>query len=335
MDEKRFDSNLYLLHKRIKFSLPQPLNLAQEQAKVFRDEHYEPHFFYQRLLLPLRSVKEELAEMTTNRSGFGNLLMRRRNELIKRAELLEAVGMLPFARRSQELYGKPDRSLVLRARKILELPPEDNSGECSSLTTVKKFLDSLLLYGLQWKVREKEMIAGATFNAETKTLLINKHRKFSDDDLKRLIVHEIGTHIMRAERAKLQKHRLFLIGFPSYLRTEEGLAVYNEERAGLLDNRTLRKYAGRVVAVDLALRSSFSVAYQYLRDFFSREDAWTLALRAKRGMGDTSKPGAFTKDYLYLDGYYKVKEFAKRNDVAKLYVGKIGVEHVPLLKLIA
>lgn len=334
MDEKRFDSNLYLLYRRIKLSLPQPLNLKQEQTKVFRDKHYNPGFSYQRLP-NLRQVKEELAKMTTARSVFGSLLMGRRDSFLKRIALLESVGGDSFYRKAVDLYGAPEQSLARQALKLLSLEDEETGENRTSLTTVKRFLDSLLLYGLQWKVMEKEMVVGATFNAESKTLLINKNRKFSDADLKRLIVHEIGTHIVRAERAKIQKYRLFLMGFPNYLRTEEGLAVYNEEKAGLLDNRILRKYAGRVVAVDLALRNSFSVVYQYLCDFFSKEDAWMLTLRAKRGIGDTSRIGAFTKDYLYLDGYYKVKEFAKRDDIAKLYVGKIGVEHVPLLKHIA
>lgn len=331
MDEKRFDSNLYLLYRRIKFSLPQPLNLQQEQAKVFRDKHYDPVFMYPQLQ-NFRTVKDELTRMTAPGSVFGNLLVQRRNELLQRTDLLGSVGGMDFSRKAVALYGKPDQLLVRQARKLLDREDEGNGESRSSLTSAKRFLDSFLFHGLQWNVREKDMIVGATFNVETKTLLINKNRRFSDADLKRLIVHEIGTHIVRAERAKAQKYRLFLIGFPQYLRTEEGLAVYNEERAGLLDNRTLRRYAGRVVAVDLALRNSFSVAYQYLCDFFSKEDAWTLTLRAKRGIDDTSKVGAFTKDYLYLDGYNKVKEFAKNNDIAKLYAGKIGVEHVPLLR---
>lgn len=332
MDEKRFDNTLYFLSKRIKHSLPQPLNLLQEQTRVLKDKHYSPKFAYMQPLPRLRSGKESLETLKTNPSVIGNLLAQRRDEFIRRALMLEAVGTNNFSQEAVKLYGRPYPALVNKAKKILELDYEENGQECSSLTTVKKFLDSLLFHGLHWSVKEKDMVAGATFNVNTRTLLVNKNRKFSNDDLKRLIVHEIGTHIMRAERAKSQKYKLFLIGFPSYLRTEEGLAVYNEEIAGLLDNRTLRKYAGRVVAVDMALKSSFSATYQSLCDYFPKEEAWILALRAKRGIFDTSRPGAFTKDYLYLDGYYKVKEFAKKNDIGKLYAGKIGVEHVPLLK---
>ncbi len=72
--------------------------------------------------------------------------------------------------------------------------------------------------------------------------------------------------------------------------------------------------------------------YTALCDYFDQEDAFTLTLRVKRGLGDTSKPGAFTKDYLYLDGYYHVKEYVRKGgSLHALYTGKIGIEHVPFL----
>jgi len=140
-------------------------------------------------------------------------------------------------------------------------------------------------------------------------------------------------NIARAENGKKQRYLLFSYGFPNYLETEEGLAVYNEKINDLLPNHILKHYAGRVIAVDLALKNSFSIVYNELLQYFNKDIAWNLALRAKRGLADTSKKGGFSKDYLYLKGKYVVEDFVKKGgDVKELYVGKIGVEHVPLMK---
>ena len=97
----------------------------------------------------------------------------------------------------------------------------------------------------------------------------------------------------------------------------------------------MKTYAGRVLANDLSLKNSFCAVYNSLLEYFPKNDAWTLTLRAKRGLSDTSKPGAFTKDHIYLKGFLNVKKYAERGgDIKKLYIGKIGIEHVPLLKYI-
>jgi hypothetical protein len=188
---------------------------------------------------------------------------------------------------------------------------------------------------IKWKVREKDMVAGAAVNSKSKTLYLNKNRSFTESDVGRLIEHEINTHIIRAENGAKKSKKMFKYGFPRYLETEEGLAAYNEYKSGLLSPKILKIYAGRVLAVHLALKNSFSFVYNSLLDYFPKGEAWILTLRAKRGLMNASKPGAFTKDYLYLQGFLKVKGYVEGGgDIKKLYVGKIGVEHVPLLEYI-
>ena len=146
-------------------------------------------------------------------------------------------------------------------------------------------------------------------------------------------MHEIGTHIKRAENAKEQKLKLFKIGFPYYLATEEGLAAYNEEIAGVHNNNILRQYAGRVIAVDLALKNAFNVVYTTLQQYFTDFEAFTITLRVKRGLKNTQQPGSYTKDHVYLKGLYAVKDFVRKGgNIKDLYIGKIGIEHVPLIK---
>ena len=127
--------------------------------------------------------------------------------------------------------------------------------------------------------------------------------------------------------------KIFEKGFPRYLTTEEGLAVVNEEVWNVLDIKTLRAYAGRVLAISKALNNSFKDTYDYLLNYFDTNIAWRLTLRAKRGLADTEESGAYTKDLVYLKGYFLVKDYLKKKgSIIDLYFGKVGVDDIKLLK---
>lgn len=42
--------------------------------------------------------------------------------------------------------------------------------------------------------------------------------------------------------------------------------------------------------------------------------------------------GGFTKDYVYFSGYLKVKRYAKNHDLRDLFIGKIKLEDLRVLK---
>lgn len=332
MNLTKIDRELAFWFKKLLPSCTQPFNIEQEKKKIFENRTYDPHFKYHKHP-KITQIRNALKSFKTDYSILGILLNQKRYELLKRLDMYEAVGTKYFTQRSIDLYGRPDKELVRKARKFLGLNKEEKSLKFNTISSVKKFVDSLLRFGYNWKVIEKEMCVGARFNNTLKTLYINKNRKFTENDLRRLIIHEIGTHIARLENGKKQKYRLFTIGFPGYLVTEEGLAVYNEEKAGLLNNNVLKNYAGRVIAVNLCLKNSFSTVYNELLEFFNRNEAFNLTLRAKRGITNTSRPGAYTKDHLYLKGKYIVENFVKNGGkLSDLYIGKIGVQHVKVIK---
>ncbi len=333
MDIRQVDQSLYLIQKNLLFSTLQPINLDQEKANVLRDRYYNPRFKY-KIQRDLNHYELKLQKLKTDLSPLGVLFNQKKQELQKKIFLLQSIGTPSLTLASLGLYGKPSQELVTKAKKILDtLPTERNGVKSSNISNIKNFLEAIINYGFNWDVRQKDMLVGASFNITKRIVYINKNRTFTDNDIKRLIIHELGTHIMRAENAKKQRLNLFLIGFPGYLETEEGLATYNEQRAGLLNNEILRNYAGRVIAIHLALKNPFSTTYNYLLEFFPKETAFNLTLRAKRGIADTSKPGALTKDYIYLSGKYKVENFVKQGgNVKDLYLGKIGVEHIEIAK---
>lgn len=340
---KEIDLLLDEISKKVSFFSINPINEKEEKRKFFRSNRYNPQFKYEVYQENISLLQEQLSEICPDNTVFGQLLKQTRNIYYANLNMLKNRGNEKFTKYSILCYGVPDDVLVEKANEMIKKlkPQKQQKGQHKekktlNTTQVMKKIDyAFIKYGFKWNIKEKEMAANAAVNVSRKELLLRKNTRFSEKFLKRLIVHEVGTHIVRAENGEHQPYKLFARGLPNYLMTEEGLAVVNEEMNGCLDNTTLRNYAARVIAVDISLKCSFRETYNYLRNYLDKELAWRTTLRAKRGLTDTSKPGGCTKDFAYLRGYFAVKNFIKEgHDLNKLYYGKIGLQHVEFINKI-
>ncbi|MFH1649060.1 MAG: tyrosine/phenylalanine carboxypeptidase domain-containing protein, partial [Candidatus Woesearchaeota archaeon] len=159
-------------------------------------------------------------------------------------------------------------------------------------------------------------------------ILISTTRNYSDNEILRLPAHEFEVHCLREVNGLLQRATILSTGLPGYMRTEEGLAAFAEKKLGLLSNSLLREYAGRALAVHSAHNEkSIKETYQLLLQYsFDEETAWRISVRAHRS-------GPFIKDHIYLDGLMKVEDYVKNGgNVAELFVGKVGIEHLPKIR---
>jgi hypothetical protein len=85
--------------------------------------------------------------------------------------------------------------------------------------------------------------------------------------------------------------------------------------------------------VHLAETHTFVEAYKELLAHFDKKEAFTLILRAKRGLDNGESRGGCTKDFAYLQGYLKIKEYVSEGkDLKELYKGKISIDDIKLLQ---
>ena len=192
-------------------------------------------------------------------------------------------------------------------------------------------------YGLKnWKVKIKENMVADCVAGKNNRLFVNKDAKFTRERMESLIVHEIETHILTAENGKMQPYELFNRGLANYLTTQEGLAMYNVEKQRHTPFSTNYKAISHVIAIYLASKSSFSETFNQLVEIgIPKSQAFRSTLKAKRGFSDTSKPGAFTKDYIYYKGYQQIEKYAEEGGELKdLYIGKMNVKDVEKAKRI-
>lgn len=305
-----------------------PINLAE--AKNNGKNGKEPIFQYEVNREYYNQLWHELKEISTDGTcDMEEIYKSLKEELEADILMTKSIGTSDFTKYSIQRFGKPSESLIKKAYHILQTVEDDKEEEPLSIQEAKDILkDKLSQLNLDWKINEKEMTAKAEVLLSNKTLNL-KNTKFSESFVKRLIVHEIGTHIFRGENGAQQELKIFEAGFPNNLMTEEGLAAVNEKHFGVMKNSTLRQYAARVVAIETALQYGFKDVYKHLTQYLSEEDALTLTIRVKKGLDDTSQPGAYTKDYLYLKGYLELLE---TEDINLLYYGRIGIEHMQYVK---
>ena len=332
----RADKELDRISSKISFYAINPINANEEKKKFFESDTYEPQFQYTEYREDLGKLRERINSIQTDDTTVGRLLEDIKKTYINKTYLLEYRGNNQlFTEYSIKVYGNTDKKLIRIARDFMGFEQEKENAIFSSKQVVRRFRIAFLKHGFPWSVNEKEMVANAAVKVSSKEIFIKKGATFSKKFLKRLIVHEIGTHVARAENGEMQPYLFFKRGLPGYLMIEEGLAVLNEELNNCSNKYILKVYAGRVLAVSKSLEQGFRNTYNDLRKHFSKETAFRLTLRAKRGLSDTSLPGACTKDINYLKGYIALKDYIRDGgDLNKLYYGKIGLEHIPLLEKI-
>ncbi|XP_023775624.1 uncharacterized protein KIAA0895 homolog, partial [Cyanistes caeruleus] len=157
--------------------------------------------------------------------------------------------------------------------------------------------------------------------------------------LEGMLRHEIGTHYFRGfnnnsqpwcNRNGRRKHGLKPIN-----PTEEGLASIHSvlfRKDPFLWRAALLYYT-----VYQASQMSFSQLFQDVGKFVKDPNTrWDYCVRAKRGWTDTSQPGCFNKDQVYLDGILRILRYRESIDFYLLTaLGKISYEDVDRLKGLA
>jgi uncharacterized protein (TIGR02421 family) len=312
-----------------------PTNLHEEERAFLASKTYEPKFTYRPFLRGNAFTARLEAIQIAERSALGNLFRDVKEHLLREVELLNHLGKEKFT--DIQLYGTPSRSLVSKAHEILDhiprKPPAAKPYAASYLKAV--FEKELARYGFTgWRVAIKPTVSRVAVSPSKRSVIISEKAKFSENDIKNLLVHEIGVHVLRAMNGSRQHYELFSTdAIPGYLSTEEGLAALHEQKAGTLTNNRQRRFAGRVLAAHLALNGGFREVFNELCKYFTPKTAFELTVRVKRGLKDTSAAGGFIKDHVYLQGKLALEDFQAHGGIlTPLYAGKIGLEHIDLVE---
>lgn len=334
---KKVDKSLYSLLKNFEtLNYVNPRNLEKSKKKFFNSKYRkEPDFNYIPLRVDPYELKKKLFELPV--TEIYDVSVRRLykdiiNEYITTIDLLVSRGTKEFLYNSLKLYGKPDKNDVKNANYIIQSygNKEQPVDYLSTEEVLDFFCNEINRWGIGGKVvLAKNMAARAMVHSSKKTLIINEKSKFDQTDLDLLSNHELGIHMLTTMNAVNQPLKMLLLGMPGNVETQEGLAVLAECLTGKMNIRRLKELSYRVIAVDLMVRgASFREIFEHLVDeyVFTKEKAFNLTVRVMRG-------GGFTKDHLYLKGFFKVYNYyLQGKSMQELLVGKTSLEYAQLLK---
>lgn len=308
----------------------EPSNEKDQKQEFLSGRKQNPHFLYKDLEYDPQKVAQRLEAIETPDNELGAIFEKRRKGILLENRIIVHRGDEDIVREATiALYGFPNEQLVACAGKLLRQIPNIEAAKTISSEKIKDALQRALDdYGLlNWRVEFSDKKLTTVYPGERK-ITVCRDRKFAEIDPKRLSVHEVGVHVLRAANGYEQPLKIFALGLPGYLPTEEGLTSYFEELTGNTSEETMRDYAARVIAVDSVCRSlDFRQTFERLKSYdITDEQTWNLAVRAHRA-------GGYIKDHVYLDGNRRVKEFAtKEGDFNMLYAGTVGIEDLPLVR---
>ncbi|MEP7166862.1 MAG: tyrosine/phenylalanine carboxypeptidase domain-containing protein [Candidatus Woesebacteria bacterium] len=278
-----------------------PANLEEEKKKFFFDPLYNPQFSYTDPVSP-----EELQRYGGVSSEYVSLA----EKVLDYAEKNALSPAFEKTDQKEPLLSKEDVEKIVVA--FLE---HENLSRIITLQFTRSTVARTSMY--------------------KNTLIIRLPVEYTQSGLLGMLYHEIGTHQIRSmnDRQQLWRSKAKELKLHPHFVTEEGLAVLHSQIPK--ENKLLVFQAINYLAVFYAQAHSFSEVYAMLKDHISdRERRFDISVRVKRGIVDTSKPGAFPKDQIYFSGAIEVWKWLRKRDFdpTDLYIGKIAQEDVDMLK---
>ncbi len=334
LDEKVFEMerNINLLRH------VNPQNLEEQRELFLRNPEFSPKFVYKPVTDDLSYFEKELKKIPKINHPLFCLFEAKVQELHSKIHLIQNIGSPLFQDASEKMFGRVSTKTYKEAIQFCKKNPliEDPSKELDIKSSRKIITEFLNLYNLgHWNIKIINESVADIQVTKGGNILLRDGAVFKENRLKALLVHEVGTHIFRFENGRNQRFRIFERGTAGYLRTEEGLAIWNQNQLGLQLGTKYLSPAHQVIAIYKGQSMSFLDLFHSLKKEYQFDDkrAWKMCLRSKRGLTDTSQKQSFTKDAVYFQGNQDIEAYiSKGKKIEDLYIGKISIDDIPLLK---
>jgi uncharacterized protein (TIGR02421 family) len=329
------DKTLFKLAKKIEtLKYVNPTNLVRERTRFFSaPRRYKPNYRYRQLPVNANEFKHQLYKLPIEKISdpdLKGLYSDMIDKLSEKVDLLTCVGQDSFLYSSLKYHGRPEPSAIKNAQFLLYAGEMDelSQSEKSSSYAKMKLTEAASNWGMKCKITETTAIAAkAMVSSNPPTLFLNSGASYGENEILRLIQHELGVHMATTLNAKRQPLSIFRLGLPGSTFTQEGLAILAEFKAGYMSLDRLKILSARVLAVDSMLKEQdFFQTYTYLTDELGIDHqlAFSMTTRVYRG-------GGFTKDHLYLTGFIQLLHLSESRSISNLLIGKCSIEYHDLI----
>lgn len=318
-----------------------PVNGEQAWRQFVRSKHQRrPALHYRPLPVEPVVLKRQLFKAPVERiedPALALIFRQKLNEIDRQITMLEDRNSERFLHESIQLFGAVEDDLHDLAIDLLErIPARSREGSKATACGADAFAARAREEIEFLRGQHPEIQAGVQVRSDVTGLLVSRgnllvsaHSQIPAARVEALVQHEVGTHVLTYHNGRAQRFRLLASGLAGYDSLQEGLAVLAEYLVGGLNAPRLRLLAGRVVAARcLVDGASFVDTFRVLHHEhgFAGRIAFTITVR-------THRSGGLTKDAVYLRGLRQILEYlARGGELAPLYVGKIAVEHISIIR---
>jgi len=315
----------------------------------FLNSHQYTHPTYSRAItysgssLNLKNLQEQIYQLDINES-HSQIILDLKTSTLAEIAFLQQQGELSDGNKmtsevlalNEQMFGRPTIQETLTAHNFLQ----QNSAQQvqkkltyeSLISVLQQTLEQEGLTQHKWRVATKQHGPIAVEPMLKQIIVPTSARYFSQQEIERLAIHEITVHTFRSFNGELVetktgiplKHK-----WPSYLATEEGLASFIEIQSGYKDTNALRKYAGRLLAVNAAFNEeSFNQIFDLLVSHqFEQSDAFDIVWRCFRR-------GGYLKDGEYWKGLHQIQQIHNSTParIKRLFAGKVAHQYFHLVE---
>jgi len=232
-----------------------------------------------------------------------------------------------------------------------------------SAQTAQRFFDAVLREsGYEgWRVILDHSAQAPRIEQGLRQFILPAHTPLSVDQVREYLSHELGGHVSRSVAGERSPLGLLGIGTNDSLTTEEGLALYFDRQAAIMQGKRfdesrlwLGTLATGLASGVLTSPQTFLSLYTFFASFLllyrllwrndkdlptAQEKAHTMALarclRTYRGVPDLRVQGiCYTKDALYLRGFWMISNAVAKDEAIldRLAVGVVAFQQLPDLQ---
>lgn len=315
-----------------------PTNLEeQQQIFVSKKWDYIPKFEYADITLDLDTLEHSLRKIEIPDIPWSTVYERKQKEIHNKILFLRAFkeqntsDMMLY---SSKLYGDiiPEY-FETSTQRISQRDTITQEDEFLSIEDIREYIKKFNhIYNMKIKVQESSITA--RFVMRWDTLVVRNGAYVGKREMRSIVAHEIEWHYLRKLNGRKSSLKLFERGWANYIETDEGIAIYNQNRFLTPQDRKYYSIFERYFFVEYAKKHSYKRLIRKLIEFYDGdyERVFVYMLRLKRGFVDPSKSWVFMKDVVYVNGYMSIQDAIEQWVRMKdLYMGKLHLDDIALL----
>ena len=316
-----------------------PKNISEQKKKFIKSwwKHI-PVFEYDEIKVDLKKLEEKINKIEIPDIPLSNIYKFKKAEILDKIKLLSAF--------EQENY----KDFVFYSKKIYgDIVPENfeySKEVISSSDKIKKeeeFLssDEIKAYvnkfnHIYWiKINFKKWSWVSRFLMKWDSLVFRDGASVWKKEIRSVIAHEIEGHYLRKFNWRNMKYSIFSHWTAWYLKIDEGIAIYNQNRFLWPNDKKYYSIFERYFFVNYALKNSYKNLVSEMINYYNwdLDKVFTYILRLKRWFKNISEDWCFMKDVVYVNGFLEVSDYVNSSwDLKELYIWKISIKDLEMLK---